>query len=208
MTLTQAILTVRDSVVAVFRYREVRPQHTKKGKTIPARFNVGWGSGFCVVADRFVATAFHVLKEGQSRSHKDRFVVLVVPGNGDPAFHFPVTGFPIERPDLDMAVLEIGPCATAGIHLPSIPVSFPDQQDGARVLTVGFPAPEVTGVSIDPQGEYRGGQFFLKVTQTRASYPPNTDWVLSRSMSSTSDGTTVKAAGRSCAWMNPWPRSR
>jgi hypothetical protein len=41
-------------------------------------------------------------------------------------------------------------------------VSFAAQQDGARVLTVGFPAPEILGLNIDAQGNYVGGQFFLK----------------------------------------------
>jgi hypothetical protein len=41
-------------------------------------------------------------------------------------------------------------------------VTFAAQQDGSRVLTVGFPAPEVRGLNIDSQGNYIGGQFFLK----------------------------------------------
>jgi len=162
VSLSNAIATVRESVVAVFRFREVRPQTTKKGKVRPAQFNVGWGSGFSVVADRYVITAFHVLNGGQPRNPQDKFLVFVVPGNGDPAFHFPVIGFPVERADLDLAVLEIGPCATQGVHLPAVPVSFTAQPDGARVLTIGFPAPEVAGLNVDAQGNYRGGQFFLK----------------------------------------------
>jgi hypothetical protein len=76
--------------------------------------------------------------------------------------NFPVIAFPIERVDLDLAVIEIGPCATQGVHLPAVPVSFTPQADGTRVLTIGFPAPEVVGLNIDPQGNYLGGQFFLK----------------------------------------------
>lgn len=157
-----AIPIVRESVVAVFRYRTVRPQIAKKGKVRPAQFNVGWGSGFCILSDRYVVTAFHVLNGGQPRNPADKFVAFTVPSNGGPAYHFPVTGFPLERPDLDLAILEVGPCATAGIHLPAIPVSFASHQDGARVITVGFPAPEIAGLNIDPQGTYVGGQFFLK----------------------------------------------
>lgn len=162
MELISAIASVRDSVVAVFRFRQVRPQSTKKGKIRPAQFNCGWGSGFSVVADRYVVTAFHVLNGGQPRNPKDKFLVFVVPANGNSAFHFPVIGFPVEHPDRDLAVLEIGPYATAGVHLPAVPVSFTAQPDGGRVLTIGFPAPEVAGLNIDPNGEYRGGQFFLK----------------------------------------------
>jgi S1-C subfamily serine protease len=162
MELPTAIPTVRECVVAVFRYRTVRPQGMKKGKVRPAEYNVGWGSGFCIVEDRYIVTAFHVLNGGQPRNPTDRFVAFVVPANGDPAYHFPVTGFPVERPDVDLAILEVGPCATAGIHLPAVSVSFAAQRDGSRVLTVGFPAPEVLGLNINPQGDYIGGQFFLK----------------------------------------------
>lgn len=162
MSLISAIAVVRESVVTVFRYRQKRPQITKKGKVLPAQFDVGWGSGFSVVADRYVITAFHVLNGGQPRNPQDRFLVFVVPGNGDPAFHFPVVGFPVERADLDLAILEIGPCATQGVHLPAVPVSFTAQPDGARVLTVGFPEPGVGAINIDAQGNFQGGQFFLK----------------------------------------------
>lgn len=162
MDLVAAIPVVRKSVVAIFRYRLVRPETTKKGKVRPAEYKVGWGSGFCIVSDRYVVTAFHVLNDGQRRNPSDRFVAFVVPGNDDPAYHFPVTGFPVERPDLDLVVLEIGQCATAGIQLPAVPVTFAAQQDGSRVLTVGFPAPEISRLNIDSQGNYIGGQFFLK----------------------------------------------
>src|SRR5262249_9494358 len=39
---------------------------------------------------------------------------------------------------------------------------FADPPDGSPVLTVGFPAPEINAVNIDPQMNYVGGQFFLK----------------------------------------------
>jgi hypothetical protein len=107
-------------------------------------------------------TAFHVLNGGQPRNPADKFLAFVVPGNGEHAFHFPVVGFPVERPDCDMAVIEIGPCAKGDVHLPAVPVSLSPQTDGMRVLTIGFPAPEVAGLAIDAQGNYAGGQFFLK----------------------------------------------
>jgi S1-C subfamily serine protease len=162
MDLVAVIPTIRESVVAIFRYRCVRPESTKKGKVHPAEYNAGWGSGFCIVPDRYVVTAFHVLNGGKPRNPSDRFVVFMVPSNGDIAYPFPVTGFPVERQDRDLAVLEIGQCATAGIRLPAVPVTFAAQQDGSRVLTMGFPAPEIAGLSIDSQGNYIGGQFFLK----------------------------------------------
>lgn len=157
-----AIPRVREGVVALIRYRTVRAQTVKKGKVRPAQVKIGWGSGFCVVSDRYVVTACHVLNDGPNRDSADKFVAFTVPGNGDSAYHYPVIGFPLERPDLDLAILEIGPCARVGLHLPAIPVSFAVPQDGSRVLTVGFPAPEVAGINIDPLGNYVGGNFFLK----------------------------------------------
>lgn len=162
MDLAAAIPVVRRSVVAIFRYRLARPETTKKGKLRPAEYKVGWGSGFCVVSDHYIVTAFHVLSDGQKRNPADRFLAFVVPHNDNPAYYFPVTGFPVERPDLDLGMLEIGECVTAGIRLPAVLVTFAAQQDESRVLTMGFPAPEILKLNIDSQGNYVGGQFFLK----------------------------------------------
>lgn len=68
----------------------------------------------------------------------------------------------MERADCDMATLEVGPCATTGVGLPAIPVSFAQYVDGMHVMTMGFPAPEIGGLNLDEQGNYRGGQLFLK----------------------------------------------
>jgi hypothetical protein len=152
VNLTVAIPMLRESVVAILRLRQVSG----------TQFEGGWGTAFCVVPDKFLITAFHVLNGGKPRDPAVRFHALVVPGNGNPFFTFPVVAFPLERPDLDIAVLEIGPCTTAGIHLPAMPVSFDPQPDGTQVLTMGFPAPEIAGLNADPQGNLRGGQFFLK----------------------------------------------
>jgi len=161
--LQTAIPILRDSVAAVLRIRMTRPATVKKGKVRPAKYGAALGgSAFCVVADRYLITAFHVLNDGKPRNPGDKFYVFIVPGNGDPAFHFPVVAFPLERADLDIAVLEIGPCATAGIHIPAIPVSFTPRAGGTRVITLGYPAPAITALNVDPQGNYGGGQFFLK----------------------------------------------
>jgi hypothetical protein len=48
------------------------------------------------------------------------------------------------------------------VEIPALPVSFAPQPDGTRVVTLGFPAPEVAAISLDPQGHYLGGQLFLK----------------------------------------------
>lgn len=162
MELTSAVPVLRDSAVAILRIHTKRAAFKKKGKEHPAEFTLSFGSGFCVVADRHVVTAHHIFNDGKPRIEKDKFYVFVVPGNGEPAYHFPVVGFPLERPDLDLAVVEIGPCATDGIHIPAIPVTFSRQVDGARAVTVGYPAPEVHAANIDPDGNFFGGQFFLK----------------------------------------------
>jgi Trypsin-like peptidase domain len=161
--LTIAIPIVRESVAAILRVRMSRPESVKKGKVRPAQFQASLaGSAFCVVVDRHLVTAFHVLNGGKPREAGDRFYAFAVPGNGDPAFWFPVIGFPAERPDLDIAVVEIGPCATAGVHIPALPVSFTPRPDGTRVITVGYPAPEIVGLNLDAQGHFLGGEFVLK----------------------------------------------
>lgn len=112
MDLVAAIPTVRRSIVAILRYRLVRPETIKKGKVHPAEYKVGWGSGFSIVSDRYVITAFHVLNDGRRRNPSDKFVAFVVPGNDVKAYHFPVTVFPVEWPDLDLDVLEVGQCSS------------------------------------------------------------------------------------------------
>jgi hypothetical protein len=164
--LTVSIPKVRESIVALLRLRLTRPERFKKGKgqPRPAQFEAGWGSAFCVMQDKYLITAAHVLISGAgtTRDPLAKFYALVVPGNGDPYFTFPVVSFPVERPDLDIAVLEIGPCSNPAVHLPALPVTFAGQPDGAPVLTMGFPAPEIVGLNADPQGNFLNGRFFLK----------------------------------------------
>jgi Trypsin-like peptidase domain len=163
MSLTVAVPKLRESIAAIFRLRLTKPESIDQGKIVPAEYEVGWGSGFCVVSDKYVITAFHVLSGGNpARDPAAKFYALIVPNNGDPFYWFPVSSFPLERSDLDIAVLEIGPCSRPKIHLPALPVSFAPQPDGTQVLTMGFPAPEVAGLHADPQGNFLGGQFFLK----------------------------------------------
>ena len=161
-SLTIAIPKLRESVAAILRLRMTTPETVKDGKVQPAQFEVGWGSAFCVASDNYLVTAFHVLNGGKPREPSWKFYALVVPGNDDPFFTFPIVAFPIERQDLDIAVLQIGACSTAGIHLRALPVSFDPKADGTQVLTMGFPAPEIVGLNADSQGNFLGGQFFLK----------------------------------------------
>jgi hypothetical protein len=154
MSLEGAIATTRESVVAILCYRITNAQTNE--------VQCSWGSGFCIVANQYVLTAFHILNGGQPRDPQDKFLVFVVPGNGPQAFHFPVVGFPLERQDVDFAVLEIGPCTTNDVQLPELPVSFGAHVDGSHVVTVGYPAPVIVGLNLDAQGKFTGGNFFLK----------------------------------------------
>ena len=63
---------------------------------------------------------------------------------------------------MDIAILELGRCATAGRSIPAVPISFNQQHDGSRVMTLGFPAPDILNVNLDAQGNYGGGTVFLK----------------------------------------------
>jgi len=161
--LITAIPTIRESVAAILRLHVVKPEKVKKGEVRTPQIGAALvGSAFCVVENKYLMTAYHIFNDGKPRDPQDKFYAFIVPGNGDPAYHFPVISFPLEKPDFDMAILEVGPCATAGQRIPSILVSFSQQADGSRVITVGFPAPEISKLSLDQQGNYQGGQFFLK----------------------------------------------
>lgn len=160
--LSTAIQKVRESVVAIARVHLLTPETVEKGKVQPGTVNISFGSGFCLARDRYVVTAYHVLNGGQPPDARDKYYAFVVPRNAEAAFHFPVAGIPVQKPEFDMAVLELGPCATSGISLPALPISFAQPADGTHVLTVGFPAPEVVAVNVDKEGNYLGGQLFLK----------------------------------------------
>src|SRR5207244_5278572 len=109
-----AIRSVRDSVAAILRVHITRPETVKKGKARPRQVHASLGgSAFCVVADRYLVTAFHVLNEGKPRNPSDKFYAFVVLGNGDPMFHFPVVAVPAEGHDIDVEVLGCGRSTTA-----------------------------------------------------------------------------------------------
>lgn len=163
MSLLSTIKQVRASTVAVLRFRAVvPPRDKKKNRSVGTQYEFSWGSGVCVVGDRYVLTAHHNLNGGKELDPQDSFVIFTVPDNGDRAFHFPVTAVPLQRSDCDLAILELGKGATPGVSIPALPIKLTVPTDGSRVVTVGFPSPEVASLSIDPQGQYRGGSFFLK----------------------------------------------
>jgi S1-C subfamily serine protease len=162
----RAIAGVRDSICAIMRiHEETRAPRKAEGKGQPSssQFGVSFaGTGWCIFADRYVVTAHHVLNDMKARLPKDKFVVFTVPGNGDKAYHFPVKGFVVEDASSDLAILELGPAATPGQHIPAVPVTFARPPDGSRVVTFGFPAPVIQKVSLDRNGDYvAGGSNFL-----------------------------------------------
>lgn len=159
----EAIPRARASVAAILRVRQGAPRAApKKGRPRPAKYEAAIvGSAFCVVADRCLVTAHHVLNNHQSRRAQDRFYAVVAPGNGADAFHFPVVGFALEDAALDLAVLQIGPCAVAGGHVAALPIAAEPVADGSAVLAVGFPAPPIAAPNVDAQGNYLGGKLPL-----------------------------------------------
>jgi hypothetical protein len=91
-----AIPKLRESVAAILRLRMTKPETLENGKVDPAQFECGWGTAFTVVSDRYLVTAFHILSNDRTRDQNARFYALVVPGNGNPFYIFPVVAFPVE----------------------------------------------------------------------------------------------------------------
>lgn len=145
------------------RIVKAKPKKRKK-KPTPIEFRLAFvGSAWYIVPSRLLLTAHHILNEGKPRDPKDLFYAFTVPGNGERAYHFPVTGFPLEDSNHDIAVLEVGPPAVTGQQIPSAPITFSRPPDGSRVFTFGFPAPEIKGANLDQDGRFLGGgRFFLK----------------------------------------------
>jgi hypothetical protein len=161
--LVQPLAQVRDSVCAVLRI--IKTQGKRRKKTpLASEFKLAFvGTAWCVMTDRFLVTAHHTLNNGKPRDSKDLFYAFTVPGNGPQAFHFPIVGFHLEDANVDVAILEIGPPTTPGQRIPSAPITFARPLDGTKVFTIGFPAPEIKGASLDQNGRFLGGgQFFLK----------------------------------------------
>ncbi len=161
--LSSAIQQTGDAVAAILRLHTVKPATVKKGTAKPAKIsaNLG-GSAFCIVENRILLTAHHVFNSGKPRDPKDKFYAFIVPQNGPQAYYFPVVGYPFESLDLDMAIIEVGACATPGVKMSALPVTLEAQPDGSRVLTIACPAPEIASLNVDQNGDYRGGNLFLK----------------------------------------------
>jgi hypothetical protein len=161
--LVGAIASIRDSILAVLRIHKNPTRQAHGALQTSMQFEVSIvGTAWCIVADRFLLTAHHILNNGQLRDSEDRYFAFSVPANGDAAYHTPVISFPIESPQTDMAILEIAPPVSPMPSIPAAAVTFDPQQDGQRVLTYGFPAPNIARANVDPKGNWLGGNFFLK----------------------------------------------
>jgi len=161
--IARPLAQVRDSVCAMMRIVRLKPKHTKHGPAV-VQFRVAFvGTAWCIVPDRFLLTAHHVLNEGKPREPADAFYAFTVPANRDEAYCFPVIAFPHEDAEADIAALEIGPPTAPGQHIPSAPVTFSHPPDGSQVLTIGFPSPQIEAAQLDDAGRFLGGgRFFLK----------------------------------------------
>jgi hypothetical protein len=159
--LIQPIASVRDSVCAMLRTRKLpNPPGQQPGQV---SFTVAVvATAWCVIENRFLVTAFHAFNSGKVREANDKFFILAVPANGPNAYHVPIIGFPVERQDVDMAVVEIAPPKGFPSTIPAMSITFEKPVDGERVLTYGFPAPKVHKANVTPAGDFRGGDLFLK----------------------------------------------
>lgn len=161
--MVNAIAQIRDSVCAIMRIIKKQRRKGKKKKQPVVQFKLVFvGTAWCVVVNRFLITAHHVLNTGKARDPQDLFYAFSVPGNGLRAFHFPITRFLLEDANCDVAILEIGPPATPGQGIPSAPITFNRPPDGTKVFTFGFPTPEISKAKLNQNGQFIGGQFFLK----------------------------------------------
>lgn len=160
--LQTAIASIRSSACAILRIRRGKTRRKKGVETLD--FQLGFvGSAVCIRENELVLTAHHVLNGGKQRHKNDKFYAFIVPDNEEQAFQFPIQGFPLEDPTHDLAVLELGPCVDSARVIHAAPISFQPFPDGTRVVTYGFPAPEISGANVDKEGGFRGGgRFFLK----------------------------------------------
>ena len=69
---------------------------------------------------------------------------------------------PVEDIFNDMVILEIDAAANQGFQLQSVPVTLREHLDGEKVLTYGFPAPQIFQAQVDNNLNWLGGNLFLK----------------------------------------------
>ena len=151
--LIYSIASIRNSACAILKiHRE--SQQTFQISVV--------GTGWCIVPKQFIITAFHIFNNGQQRDLSDKFFAFFVPDNGPRAWHTPIVNFHLEEPTIDMAILEIDPNPLQALEISAIPVTFKKIPDGERVITCGFPAPIIANARVDRNGNWLGGNLFLK----------------------------------------------
>ncbi|MBA7522995.1 hypothetical protein ES705_15117 [subsurface metagenome] len=151
--LVRSITAIRNSVCAILRIH--RETQNRFQLTIV-------GTAWCIVPRRIFVSAFHILNNGQPRNPNDNFFRFFVPNNGPRAWPTPVVNFLLEDANVDMAILEVNSAPLQALQIPAIPVTFESVPDGERVLTCGFPAPRIVRPNVDQNGNWIGGELFLK----------------------------------------------
>jgi len=159
--LSQPIKCVRDAVCATMRIWKAKDQSGLKPGQVRWNHSIV-GTAWCIVGNLYLVTAFHTLNDGKARQRKDKYFVFAVPENGPIAYHTPAVGFPVERPDVDITIIEISPSADFQADIPGLNVTFERPEDGEKVLTYGFPAPRIERASLNSEGDWCGGDLFLK----------------------------------------------
>jgi hypothetical protein len=175
------LANVRDSVCAILK---IFKSHHSPGKKKPhvVQFNLAFvGTAWCIVQNKYIVTAHHIFNNKNARDPNHNFYAFIVPNNGNQAFHFPIIGFPLEDSTADMAVMELGPPVNHNHTITAVPVTFARPNDGSKVLTYGFPSPVIVNASVDLNGIYKGGNFFLKGTANEgiisAQYDTDSQWL-------------------------------
>src|SRR5512147_1394681 len=160
MSFAATIRSVRDSVCAVMK---VNPTPAPGSPPAPPQYAVSFvGTAWCIVENRYFITANHIFNKGQPRNPEDKFILFFVPNNGLMAYHTKVTGFVLENEAYDIALIEISSLPPQVTGVPAVPVTFAAQDDGARVLTYGFPSPIISNAMVGVQGDWVRGSIFLK----------------------------------------------
>jgi len=158
--LVKPFARIRNSVCAVLKISRSADQSGLQPDQVRWDMSIA-GTAWCIVPNRYLVTAYHVFNRGQARNPGDKFSIFIVPGNGPRVYNTAVIGFPVERPDVDMTVIEISPPKDSPPNIPSMNVTFDRIKDGERVLTYGFPAPQIFQGNVDINGSWRGGNLLL-----------------------------------------------
>jgi len=162
--LVAATPMTRHATAAILRVRRGKVSAPKKGgKAKPPKYDADIvGSATCIVANKYLLTAHRVLNGGEARQPDDKYYAMIAPDNGTQLFHFPIVSFALESPDLDLAVLEMGPCVNGNKRLVALPLSMREVDDGTSVIAVGYPASPVFELEVDAEGNYLSGSSELK----------------------------------------------